>query len=177
MYSGGKEVALVRMHLHLQDVNTAENVVSQELNLDISIKDIESSSLKEQTILEKIADESVAYFVTSIRPLQILSISGEQIMVNHGQVAGLQVGDVLSVESNGEMRIDPYTGVVMQGVSGHQLGLIKITNFSAQGWAVAKRLESSADFKEGLSLTKSDHKKKTVTESNTQEEDMLQPSW
>jgi curli biogenesis system outer membrane secretion channel CsgG len=144
MSMGGKpRTGTSRLHLYMQDVNTGEHVLSEEVNVEKSLKGIKRVEEGVSALLTHIADESIKRFLVSLRPPEIFWVGPGGLLINHGEMAGLQIGDELPVYSKGENAIDPYTGAVMKGVGSTQVGLIKVSGFNAAGWAEATIIEGS----------------------------------
>ena len=141
MNRGGKpHSGKSRLHLYMQDVNTGENVLSQELNIDFSLKGIKTKEDGLAALLTHIADQSLHNFLLSLRPMEVLSAAQNMLLINHGEMAGLSVGDELLIYNKGTKVVDPYTGVTMTGVGSTQVGTARIRGFSVSGWAEADLL-------------------------------------
>jgi len=143
LVAGGKaKKARARLHLYLQDVNTGENVLSEELVVNLELKDIEKEDI-DIKLFSHISDSLIGLLLTSIRPLEVVWSEAGYVVLNHGKAAGLKVGDVLEVFSLGSNRIDPYTGSVMQGIGSRKISDIKIIKFSPSGYAEGEILQGT----------------------------------
>ena len=138
MTKGGKpKTAKARMHLYLQDVNTGEHVLSEELNLEKSLIKYKTIPDALPAFMTYMADESIRRFLLSMRPMEVMWAEAGSVILNHGEMSGLRLGDILDVYSQGRNMTDPYTGSVMKGVGSTKIASIKVTTFSPSGWAEA----------------------------------------
>jgi len=126
----------------LQDVNTGENVLSEELVANLELEGIEKEDV-DTKLFSHISDSLISLLLTSIRPLEVVWSEAGYVVLNHGKAAGLKVGDVLEVFSVGSNRIDPYTGSVMQGIGSRKISDIKIIKFSHSGYAEGEILQGA----------------------------------
>ncbi len=163
-----------RMHLYMQDVNTGENVLSQELNVDFPLQGYKSVEDGLSALLTHIADKSIANFLLSMRPLEVLWAGPGTVLLNHGQMAGLAAGDELLVYNRGQDIPDPYTGVVMKGVGSTQVGSVRISGFSATGWAEADVISGSG-FVPGFPLRLTQESVEDAIEEESPP--MMKPAW
>ena len=175
MSAGGKpRKGKTRMHLYLQDVNTGEHILSEELNLELSLKGQKTVEDGLSAMLVHIADEAIKKFLVSLRPPEILWAGPAGLLINHGHMAGLQPGDELPVYSKGETAVDPYTGSVMKGVGSTQVGLVRVSGFNVAGWAEAEIVNGS-DFHPGqpVKLTLMQAEPAAVESEPT----LMKPAW
>ena len=127
----------LRAHLYLQDVNTGENILSQEINLNLSLTGKDTANSQAQ-LLALFANEANRQFLLGIRPLRIEAAGLDEVMLNHGKAIGLAKGVTLIAYSIGETKRDVYTGQLMEGMGACPAARLEVSDFSARGWAIAR---------------------------------------
>jgi curli biogenesis system outer membrane secretion channel CsgG len=79
---------------------------------------------------------------------KIAKISGAKIYVNAGRATGLQVGDILKVNSQGSDIFDPESGLFLGRTAGDLKGTLEVVEYFGEDGAIT-RLHSGANFNEG----------------------------
>lgn len=79
---------------------------------------------------------------------KILKITGAKIYVNAGRATGLQVGDILKVNSQGSDIFDPDSGLFLGRTGGDLKGTLEVIEFFGEDAAIT-RVHSGANFQEG----------------------------
>ncbi len=79
---------------------------------------------------------------------KIAKISGVKFYVNAGRATGLQVGDILKVNSQGSDIFDPDSGLFLGRTAGDLKGTLEVVEFLSEDGAIT-RLHSGANFVEG----------------------------
>lgn len=125
--------------LYLQDVNTGENILGEEIKIKKRFKSSEQEFRKRVNILfDALAVTASKRFLFGIRPLRVAWVGLDSVLLNHGADAEIKIGDIFEAFTAGENQIDPYTGAIMQGMGAQLVGRLEVTGFSPQGWATAK---------------------------------------
>ncbi len=134
----------VRAHIYLQDVNTGELTLSEEINIrqNLSEKDAAASRAK---LLSLFADEVNRQFLLGLSPLRIEVAGLDEVMLNHGREVGLKKGMELIADSIGELRRNVYTGQIMEGMGSQPAARLEVSGFSAKGWARARVIKGNAE--------------------------------
>ncbi len=83
---------------------------------------------------------------------KIAKVADSGIFINAGRQTGLQIGDVLTVRTLGEMITDPDTGVAMGRAPGKLKGKIEITGWFGENGSVCE-IKDGSGFQEGDQVT------------------------
>lgn len=134
----------VRAHIYLQDVNTGELLLSQEINMNEALRKTDATEAGTK-LLSLFSDEINSQFLLGIRPLRIEAVGLDEVMLNHGASAGLSQGMQLTVYSIGDTRQDVYTGALMEGIGSLPVARLEISGFSPKGWARARIIKGSPE--------------------------------
>ncbi len=78
---------------------------------------------------------------------RVALVKGERIFLNAGRLSGLQVGDILKVEEDGEDVFDPETGALIGKVPGRVKGTVEVVSYFGKDGAISV-LHSGSGFKE-----------------------------
>ena len=177
IYTGGGYDVTLRMYLYLQDVNTAQYATNHKLELSFSLEDNKSDI--DYIALERLSNQAISKLLTTIRPLEILHVSADSVLLNHGKYAGLNINDKLTVSSVGEVVVDKYTGSPIANVGAKKLGVIKIVSFNpVNGLASATLVDSDiAGLSAGLKLSLLDEKPVNQPQNKKKIEEVRVPSW
>ena len=127
--------------LYMQDVNSWENSISEEVVIKRPAEPGQALEDVVQPLFAELAKEASKRYVFSIRPLNIISAYEDRVVLNHGQVAGIESGDLFEIFSPGEDVVDPYTGGILQGVGAIVTARVEVIRFLPQGYAVARLIE------------------------------------
>ena len=98
------------------DVHTGQIVLSEVIT-----KEEKGNKVTADLVARSLADELIARIVTKLYPPIVLSVSGEDKVIQTTNAA-YNIGDVLEVYANGEELLDPYTG----GVIGYEEELVAL---------------------------------------------------
>lgn len=82
---------------------------------------------------------------------RIAKITGAKIYVNAGRATGLQLGDILKVNSQGQEIFDPDTGLFLGRTPGDLKGTLEVVEYFGEDGCVT-RVHSGANFLEGDSV-------------------------
>ena len=78
---------------------------------------------------------------------RVALVKGERIFLNAGRLSGIQVGDILKVEEDGEDVFDPETGALIGKVPGRVKGTVEVVSYFGKDGAISV-LHSGSGFKE-----------------------------
>ena len=78
---------------------------------------------------------------------RVALVKGERIFLNAGRLSGIQVGDILKVEEEGEDVFDPETGGLIGKVPGRIKGTVEVVSYFGKDGAIGI-LHSGSGFKE-----------------------------
>lgn len=137
--------------LYLQDVNTGENVLSEEIRITKKFKSSEKGEEQFRILFEELGKEAAKRFLFGIRPLRVEWVGLDNVLFNHGADSGIQIGEKFEAFTAGENQIDPYTGAILQGMGARLVARLEVIGFSPQGWAMAKSIAGELPEK-GLKL-------------------------
>ncbi|MBI9076129.1 MAG: hypothetical protein JEZ02_12020 [Desulfatibacillum sp.] len=143
--------AQLHAFLYIQDVNTGEHALSEEIKIRKSVDFNLTIEEVAPSLLEELADEASQRFLFGIRPLHIISANPDQVLLNHGENAGIKIGDQFEAFTIGENQVDPYTGAILHGVGAKFVARVEVIGFSPQDYAVATLSEGKI-LGEGLFL-------------------------
>lgn len=79
---------------------------------------------------------------------KIIKVTGARLYVNAGRATGLQVGDILKVNSQGSDIFDPDSGLFLGRTAGDLKGTLEVMDFFGDDAAIT-RVHSGANFQEG----------------------------
>jgi hypothetical protein len=79
---------------------------------------------------------------------KILKVAGAKLYINAGRVTGLQVGDILKVNSQGTDIFDPDSGLFLGRTGGDLKGTLEVVEFFGEDASIT-RVHSGANFQEG----------------------------
>jgi hypothetical protein len=82
---------------------------------------------------------------------KVLKITGAKVYINAGRATGMQVGDVLKVNSTGSDIFDPDSGLFLGRTAGDLKGTLEVVEFFGEDGAIC-RVHSGANFQEGDSI-------------------------
>ena len=78
---------------------------------------------------------------------RVALVKGERIFLNAGRLSGIQVGDILKIEEDGEDVFDPETGALIGKVPGRVKGTVEVVSYFGKDGAIGV-LHSGSGFKE-----------------------------
>ena len=128
----------LRAFLYLQDVNTGENVLGEEVRIHHRFKPSEKGIKRVRLLFDKFSEQASRRFLYGIRPLRVEWVGLDGVLLNHGADSGIKIGDTFEAFTQGEQQIDPYTGAALQGMGVSLVARLEVTGFAPQGWARAK---------------------------------------
>jgi hypothetical protein len=155
--------AATSVELRLVDVGQAKEValgegtgLSENSSLNLFGADPEDSAGYRNEVVAESLNEAVHKALPALlKELdriewrgKIAKIAGAKIYVNAGRATGLQVGDILKVNSQGQDIFDPETGLFLGRTAGDLKGTLEVMEYFGEDGAIA-RLHSGANFLEG----------------------------
>ncbi|MBC8211651.1 MAG: hypothetical protein H8E21_11350 [Gammaproteobacteria bacterium] len=114
--------------------------------LGFGSKSSHDTSLKDGALrdaLGKAMNKILGQLTGSLWAGRIAQVKGNTIYINAGQLTGLSVGDMLTVQELGEEIIDPQTGVPLGRAPGVVRGQLKISGFFGKDGSVATVISGS----------------------------------
>ncbi len=138
---------IVRAHIYLQDVNTGELSLSEQISINERL-DGKTPANAKADLLTVFVEKSMSKVLTTIRPLSVDWVDKDMIGINHGQSIGLKIGDILEAFTRGEVKKDPTTGRLRRGIGARAVARVDIIGFSPDGWAEARLSETLIEGKE-----------------------------
>jgi hypothetical protein len=78
---------------------------------------------------------------------RIAQVSGDRIYINAGRMSGIQVGDVLRVNDDGQEVFDPETGQYIGRAPGKMKGTVEVISYFGNDGAIGV-IHSGSGFKE-----------------------------
>ena len=79
---------------------------------------------------------------------KIAKITGSKLYINAGRATGINVGDILKVNSQGQDVFDPETGLFLGRTQGDLKGTLEVIEFFGEDGSIT-RVHSGANFQEG----------------------------
>ncbi|MGZ3720166.1 MAG: CsgG/HfaB family protein, partial [Bdellovibrionota bacterium] len=79
---------------------------------------------------------------------KILKVTGAKLYINAGRATGLQIGDIMKVNSQGTDIFDPDSGLFLGRTPGDLKGTLEVVEFFGEDGAIT-RVHSGANFLEG----------------------------
>ncbi len=129
---GGKIVAADKFTVEHEDRNPKGELTADEF----------LEALKEKTV-----KEIVNGVVSGVFPLKVARVTGNTVYINRGSGVGFEVGDHLSILSQGEGLIDPDTGESL-GSMEEEVGVVEVTSIQKK-FSKAKIISGEGDIKKG----------------------------
>lgn len=127
---GGRIVAAEKMTVEHEDRNPKGELTADEF----------LEALKEKTV-KKIVNG----VVTGVFPLKIMKVTGDTVYINRGSGVDFEVGDHLSVLTQGETLIDPDTGESL-GSMEEEVGVVEVTSIQKK-FSKAKVISGAGSIK------------------------------
>lgn len=155
--------AAVSVELRLIDVALAKEIaigqgagISENSSLNLFGEGAEDT---ETTRNELVADAIVDAIAKALPALnkevdriqwrgKIAKIAGAKVYVNAGRATGIQVGDILKVNSQGQDIFDPETGLFLGRTGGDLKGTLEVVEYFGEDGAIS-RIHSGSNFLEG----------------------------
>ncbi len=78
---------------------------------------------------------------------RVALVKGERIFLNAGRLSGIQVGDILKIEEEGEDVFDPETGALIGKIPGRIKGSVEVVSYFGKDGSISV-LHSGSGFKE-----------------------------
>lgn len=129
--------------VYLVDASTGEYALSSRITFDQELDEADSKIRLVKRSVAVLSQRIMANLMLKIRPLSVLAVRGEYVVLNHKQALGLKKGDRFLMMTAGEAFVDKYTNSSLGAVGGLPVGELEISYFDAQGWAIAKLLSGS----------------------------------
>ena len=106
-------------------------------------------------ILEKLINDAFVDFIPSILSTmdrlswegRIAMVTGDRIFLNVGKISGLQIGDILKVNEEGDEVYDPQSGSYIGKTPGRLKGTLEVVSYFGQDGSIAV-IHSGNGFKE-----------------------------
>ncbi len=155
--------AAASVELRLVDVAQAKEIAlgqgagsSENTSLNLFGTDTEDTSdTRNELVADAIVDairKALPALNREIERIQwrgkIAKITGAKLYVNAGRATGLQIGDILKVNSQGQDIFDPETGLFLGRTPGDLKGTLEVVEFFGEDGAIS-RVHSGANFLEG----------------------------
>lgn len=156
-------MAAASVELRLVDVVMAKEIAlgqgagrseSSSLNL-FGVDREDTEEYRNEIVTEALADairKALPALNKEIARIQwrgkIAKIAGVKYYINAGRATGLNVGDILKVNSQGANIFDPDTGLFLGRTAGDLKGTLEVVEYFGEDGAIA-RLHSGGNFQEG----------------------------
>ncbi|MCO5142010.1 MAG: CsgG/HfaB family protein [Oligoflexia bacterium] len=155
--------ASVTLELRLVDVEQAKEVamgeatgLSESSSLNLFGVDREDNEEYRNDVVTMAIHDAVSKAMPSLNKEidriqwrgKIAKITGAKIYINAGRATGLNVGDILKVNSQGQDIFDPETGLFLGRTAGDLKGTIEISQYFGEDGSIG-RLHSGGNFLEG----------------------------
>ncbi len=148
-----KVIATKTAHVVVNEMRKAEVEDSSTHYAERSFTDKDLSEdpmLMQQAVIQAFAG-TVPKIVSALEKLswegRVALVKGERIFLNAGRLSGIQVGDILKVEEEGEDVFDPETGALIGKVPGRVKGTVEVVSYFGKDGSIGV-LHSGSGFKE-----------------------------
>ncbi len=148
-----KVIATKTAHIVVNEMRKAEVEESSTHYGERSFSDKQLSEdplLIQQAVIQAFSG-TVPKIVSALERLswegRVALVKGERIFLNAGRLSGIQVGDILKIEEEGEDVFDPETGSLIGKVPGRVKGTVEVVSYFGKDGAISL-LHSGSGFKE-----------------------------
>ncbi len=128
--------------VYVLDVSRGEYMTASNLSLEVDLQG-QTAARAVAGVARGIADKMFSSTLLQIRPLSVVDVHEDDVVLNHTGAAGIAVGDRFTAMTRGVDRLDPNTKTWMHNVGGQRLGELEVSGFDAGGWAHARAVKGS----------------------------------
>lgn len=148
-----KVIATKTAHIVVNEMRKAdiENSSTHYAERSFSDKELsEDPMLVQQAVIQAFSG-TISKIASALEKLswegRVALVKGERIFLNAGRLSGIQVGDILKVEEEGEDVFDPETGALIGKVPGRVKGTVEVVSYFGKDGSIGV-LHSGSGFKE-----------------------------
>ncbi len=170
-------IAECMSHFRITEVKSGKVVFSHRVFERLKSKDLPFAERKDLTVgrmrdilFQRAGERAGNAILEGIFPIKVISVHGDQVMLNRGEGAGIKVGNIYKLYKVGETIKDPDTGAYL-GSAEIKIGEIEVTEINPK-FSKAKVLTADSTVRVGAICRSADKSTKKV-----KVKPRLKPKW